>query len=86
MRIIRVGGVYKENNSIYGSAPPSKAFGRTTFLYLQRSCSFGFVTRARETQQFEQLDVKCTALIICHRNKRVGVPMCFEDREWRHNL
>ena len=37
-------------------------------------------------QQLEQLDVDCTALIICQSNHRFGVPMFFENQEWRHNL
>ena len=37
-------------------------------------------------QQLEQLDVDCTALIICQSNHRFGVPMFFEDQKWHHNL
>ena len=40
----------------------------------------------RRTKQFEQLDIECTALIICHSNHSVGFPMFFKDWEWRHNL
>ena len=29
---------------------------------------------------------ECAAVIICRSNHRVGVPVFFEDREWRHNL
>jgi len=65
-----------------GLATLSKAFGQTIVRYLE----FGFETHVREAQQFEQLDVECTSLIICQSNHRVGVPTFFEDREWRHNL
>jgi len=69
-----------------GSASLFNTFGRTIILYFECSCDFSSVMHTRETKQFEQLDVECTTLIICHNNHRVGVPMFFEDWELCHNL
>jgi len=69
-----------------GLASHVHARGQTIILPLACACDLFSVTCTRETKQFEQLDVKCTTLIISQSNHRVGVPMFFEDWEWRHNV
>jgi len=71
-----------------GLAPKCKAwaFGQAVVLHSVCFCDIVFETHARETQQLEQWDIKWNALIICQSNYHFGVPVFFEDREWRHNL
>jgi hypothetical protein len=60
---------------------PVYALGQTIILPLGCFCDFLFVTCTRETKQFEQLDVECSALIICHSDHMTHA----DWRRWKWN-
>ena len=70
-----------------GLAPFANLLAKPSFFILSAFVTLSLLTLARDEQELEQLHFECTILIICQSNHCVGVPMLFEDREWRpsHN-